>query len=57
MYNSDLVYELKSYLLVVALFVACVLIITPVSILDNLQPIINYLFEELGETSFISTML
>lgn len=38
----------KSYILILLLFIACVLIITPVSIVDNLLPLINYITNRMG---------
>lgn len=52
-YNNEIVTIIKSYILIVLLFVICVLLITPVSILDNLQPILTAIFRTIGENSVI----
>lgn len=52
-YNNEIFTIIKSYVLIVLLFVICVIFITPVSILDNLQPILNSIFKTIGENSMI----
>jgi hypothetical protein len=47
----------KSYILLVVLFFTCVVIITPVSIVDNILPLINVVTDTIGRTSILSEMI
>lgn len=57
MYSSHWAFTIKSYLLLVFLFVACVVVITPVSIVDNLLPIIEAVTNTIGKQSIVSEMI
>lgn len=57
MYKDDGISKVKSWFLVILLFITCVVFITPVSIVDNLKPIINALTEDLGADNFFAIML
>lgn len=39
------------------LFITCVIFVTPVSILDNLKPIVDAITKDLGSDNFISIIL
>jgi hypothetical protein len=41
MYKDDALSEVKSWFLIVILFLVCVVMITPITLLDNLTPLIN----------------
>lgn len=57
MYKDDGVSEVKSWFLVIILFITCVVFITPVSIVDNLQPLIEALTKDLGKDNFLAILL
>ena len=57
MKNNDIVSMIKSYLLLALLVVTCVVLVTPISILDNLQPIIQAISEEIGFGTSTSSMI
>jgi len=39
------------------LFLSCVVFVTPVSLVDNLKPIINAITDDLGQDNFFAIML
>ena len=57
MYKDDGVSEVKSWFLVLLLFVGCVVLITPVSVVDNLKPLIDALSKKLGDKNFLVIVL
>lgn len=48
---------MKSYILLLVLFVACVVVITPVSLVENLKPILDFITDTIGKSSMLSEML
>lgn len=57
MYKDDGVSEVKSWFLVIMLFITCVVLITPVSLVDNLQPLIDAITKDLGDNNFFAILL
>jgi len=57
MYKDDGVSQVKSWFLVILLFVVCVVLITPVSLVDNLKPLIDTLSKQLGDKNFLVIIL
>ncbi len=57
MMNDETVASFKSWILLVVLFIVCVVFITPTFLVDNLQPIIDYLEDEIGKGSVFSMAL
>ena len=57
MYRDDTLTSIKSWLLMILLFIVCVVLITPISLLDNLAPIIKALTKSLGEDNFFAVIL
>jgi hypothetical protein len=48
MMSDDTISSIKSWILLVILFVVCVILITPTFLIDHLKPIIDYLKKELN---------
>jgi hypothetical protein len=57
MHKNELLSSFKSWMLVFLLFVVSVLLVTPVTLIDNLKPILISLEHFFTETSIISVML
>lgn len=57
MYKDDGISQVKSWFLVILLFITCVVFVTPVSLVDNLKPIVDAITEDLGSDNFISIIL
>ena len=56
-YKNDSVRYIKSWILSIILFFTCVILITPVSLLDNLSPIISSVTDKLGSQSYLAQMI
>lgn len=39
------------------LFFICVVLVSPISLIDNLQPLVDLISKELGEKNYIAVML
>lgn len=57
MYKDDGTIQVKSWFLVFVLFITCVVLVTPMTLIDNLGPLINVITDELGSTNFLAVML
>lgn len=57
MYKDDSMASIKSWVLVVILFLTCVVLVTPITLIDNLAPLVKAISDELGENSFLAVML
>jgi hypothetical protein len=57
MYRDDGVAAVKSWLLVILLFLSCVVFVTPIALIDNLEPLVNAISKKLGSSSLIAVML
>ena len=56
-YKDDGIREVKSWFLVIILFVTCVLLVTPVFLLDNLNKLLVPLTEKLGKNNLLSILI
>jgi hypothetical protein len=56
-YKDEFCRQIKSWFLVITLFLTCVILVTPISIIENLQPVIEYLQKELGSTNFLAVAI
>lgn len=57
MYKDDGISQVKSWILVIILFFSCVVFITPVSLVDNLKPIVDAITKNLGSNNWLSIIL
>lgn len=57
MYTDDTSSNIKSWILIVILFFVCVVLITPTTLFDNLEPIINEITNSLGDQNYLAIML
>jgi hypothetical protein len=57
MYKDDGISTVKSWFLVIMLFLSCVVFITPISLIDNIKPIIDAITEDLGKDNFFAVMI
>jgi len=54
MQNDEFYSEVKSWLLLFILFLVCVVFVTPLTLVDELQPIINFINDSVGKDSFLA---
>ena len=57
MYKEDSLSSVKSWFLVIILFVTCVVLVTPVSLVEYLSPLIKAITDGLGSQNFLAIML
>ncbi len=57
MMSDDTVSSVKSWILLIILFVVCVIFITPTFLVDHLKPVIELLSRDLGPDNFLAIAL
>lgn len=57
MMSDDSISSVKSWILLLILFIVCVVFITPTFLVDHLKPVIELLYKDLGPDNFLSIAL